>query len=167
MRYKLNLSPKLDVSAPPITGAAVGATLQPVQFVAWLPSTWPATPIAVDERFVFTLKRIFEDWYLRNCKCIADATKCNGDLQHRGHVVAISLMCALDAISGYGYSGKNGTHIRDFISNHFPPDYKQHAADIYGFYRSALCIAGTYLKLPFTPDASRFRAPGERFRSAC
>ncbi|HEY6388334.1 MAG TPA: hypothetical protein VIX91_21855 [Candidatus Acidoferrum sp.] len=47
MRYKLNLSPKLNVSSPPVTGAIVGASA-PAAFVAWQPSTWPAVPSAVD-----------------------------------------------------------------------------------------------------------------------
>jgi len=129
MKYKLNLSPKLDVSAPPITGAQVATPASP-QFIARQPSTWPATPAQVDERFIYALKRIVEESILGEIgNVIADVQKCNGDLQHRGHVVAISLMCALDAISTYGYRGKRGTHIRDFIADHFPVDYQPHAAD--------------------------------------
>ena len=103
MKYKLNLGPKLDVSAPPITGAQIRATPQPLPFVAWQPSTWPPTPPAVDAQFIFSLKRIFEESILSEiANVVSDATKCNGDLQHRGHVVAIALMCALDAIASYG-----------------------------------------------------------------
>jgi hypothetical protein len=139
MKYKLDLSPKLDLSAPPITGARIGAAPQPPIFFAWQPSTWPATPTAVDERFVFTLKRIFEESILGEiANVISDATKCNGDLQYRGHVVAISLMCALDAIASYGYRGEKGVHLRDFIASHFPADYQPYAAEIYGFYRCSL-----------------------------
>src|SRR5436309_7254487 len=98
MKYKLNLSPKLYVSSAPITGAQVGTAPQTL-FFAWQPSTWPAVPAIVDEKFIKTLKQIFEDSILGEiAHVISDAHKCNGDLQHRGHVVAISLMCALDAI---------------------------------------------------------------------
>ena len=101
MKYKLDFSPKVDVSAPSVSGALVGA--QPA-FVAWQPSTWPVAPASVNEDFICTLKRIFEESILGEISnVIDDALTANGDLQHRGHVVAISLMCALDAISSYGY----------------------------------------------------------------
>src|SRR5947209_7599016 len=84
MKYKLDFSPKVNVSSPPVTGAVVSASLQPV-FVAWQPSTWPAVPSAVDEKFIYTLKRIFEDSILGEISnVIADVRKSNGDLQHRG-----------------------------------------------------------------------------------
>ena len=161
MKYKLDLSSKLDLSASPITGAPIGIALQPVQFLAWQPSTWPVAPTTVDEGFVFTLKRIFEDSILGEiANVISDATKCNGDLQHRGHVVAISLMCALDAISAYGYRGKRGAHIRDFIANHFPVDYQQHAADIYGFYRCSLVHCWNLFEASIYPGHERISSTG-------
>lgn len=151
MKYKLNLSPKLDFSAPPITGAQVGVA-QPSKFVSWQPSTWSPVPVAVTEDFVLTLKQIFEESILGElANVISDATKCNGDLEHRGHVVAIALMCALDAISTYGYRGKRGTHIRDFIANHFPPDYQKHSADIYGFYRCSLVHSWNLFEASISP----------------
>jgi hypothetical protein len=55
---------------------------------------------------------------------IADA---GGDLQHRGHVVAIALLCALDASSSYGYGRKNGKQILPFVRTHFPGDNRPHA----------------------------------------
>lgn len=161
MKYKLNLSPKLDLSAPPITGAQIGAAPQPPQFVAWQPSTWPATPPAVDERFVFTLKRIFEESILGEiANVISDATKCNGDLQHRGHVVAISLMCALDAIASYGYRGEKGVYLRDFIAAHFPGDYQPYAADIYGFYRCSLVHSWNLFEASLYPGHERISNVG-------
>src|SRR6266851_10155796 len=132
MKYKLDFSPKVNVSSPPVTGAVVSASLQPV-FVAWQPSTWPAVPSAVDEKFIYTLKRIFEDSILGEISnVIADVRKSNGDLQHRGHVIAISLMCALDAIASYGYRGH---YFADLIRAHFPPEYHPHADQIYLVYR--------------------------------
>ena len=38
-------------SSPPVTGAVVSASLQPV-FVAWQPSTWPAVPSVMDEKVI-------------------------------------------------------------------------------------------------------------------
>jgi hypothetical protein len=59
MKYKLNFSPKVNVSAPPVTGAVVGPAAP--AFFAWQPSTWPVTPAAVDEPFIYVLKQIFEE----------------------------------------------------------------------------------------------------------
>jgi hypothetical protein len=160
MKYKLDLSAKLDVSAPSITGALVG-TPAPPQFIAWQPSTWPATPNAVDEEFIYGLKRIFEDSILGEiANVISDAQKLNGDVQHRGHVVAIALMCALDAISAYGYRGKRGRHIRDFVANHFPADYQQHAAEIYGFDRCSLVHSWNLFEASLYPDREPIRMDG-------
>ena len=90
MRYKLDLSPKLDVSAPSITGARWGRQRRSDS----LPGSrvpGPATPSVVDEKFIYGLKRIFEDSILGEiANVISDAQKCNDDLQHRGHVVAIA-----------------------------------------------------------------------------
>ena len=62
------------------------------------------------------LKRIFEVSMLMEINnVIEDATQRNGSLEHRGHVLAISLLCALDAISSYGYGRKNGRQIPPFI----------------------------------------------------
>ena len=49
--------------------------------------------------------------------------------------MAISLMCALDAISTYGY---RGTHMSKFIKIHFPDDYKLHCDSFYTLYRNSL-----------------------------
>jgi hypothetical protein len=108
MKYKLDFSHKLDASAPPVTGAQVGAQPRPA-FVAWQPSTWPVAPTQVDEDFIYGLKGIFEESILGEISnVIADVLNTNSNLEHRGHVIAIALMCALDAISSYGYGRKNG-----------------------------------------------------------
>src|SRR5258706_16454176 len=108
MKYKLDLSHKFDVSAPAATGAfiptPVSGYVNPTHapFYAWQPSTWPPPPASVDERFIKTLKSIFEESILGELNnVISDVQAKNKDkgLQHRGHVVAISLLCALDAIS--------------------------------------------------------------------
>jgi hypothetical protein len=44
-------------------------------------------------------------------------------------------MCALDAIASYGYKNH---HVRKFIRNHFPPEYKAVAYRIYPEYRVTL-----------------------------
>jgi len=75
---------------------------------------------------------------LRNV--IQDVLDANGSkplpLVHRGHVIAVAYMCALDAISAYGY--KDRKRVAKFIKNHFPEDYKRHADRIYPEYRISL-----------------------------
>jgi len=53
-----------------------------------------------------------------------DVQQRHPDLRHRGHVIAIALMCALDAIASYGYRKH---YVADFIRAHFYPDYHPHA----------------------------------------
>lgn len=121
MKYRLDFSPKFDVSAPAVTGASDVGMLRALPFIAWQPSTWPVPPASVNEQFRDTLHRIFEESILAEINnVIADAHAQNGDLQHRGHVVAIALLCALDAISSYGYGARCGKQIPDFVREHFP-----------------------------------------------
>lgn len=88
MRYKLDLSPKLDVSAPSASGvffATQANGIRSTPFYAWLPSTWPPTPPKIDEEFVEKLKAIFEESILAEIKnVIDDASKSNVGLEHRG-----------------------------------------------------------------------------------
>jgi hypothetical protein len=124
---------RYDVSAHSITGAIVGGA---PAFYAWQPSTWPAAPATWDPALIVTIRRIFEESMLNEIgNVIADA---GGDLQHRGHVVAIGLLCALDAISSYGYGRKNGKQIPPFIRAHFPGDYRPHAKRLLKLYRHAM-----------------------------
>jgi len=158
MRYKLDFSPKFNVLSPSITGAIVSASVRPV-FVAWQPSTWPATASAVDDNFVFILKGIFEESMLGEISnVIGDVHKVNGDLQHRGHVVAVALMCALDAIASYGYRKH---HVSDFIKAHFRPDYNPHADRIYELYRCSLVHSWNLFEASICPDNTKIKLDGK------
>lgn len=144
MKYQPAHPANPSVSVPSITGAQVSGVLaRPQCLVAWQPSTWPVAPNAVDGPFIETLRTIFSDSILTEIHNVIDDAKArNGDLQHRGHVVAIALMCALDAISAYGYRGTGpwdkGEHIKKFVANHFPQGYRQHADAICRMYRNCL-----------------------------
>jgi hypothetical protein len=156
MKYKLTFTSKVNVSAPPATGAIVAA-LTPA-FIPWQPSTWPAPPTVVDEKFIYTLKQIFEGSILGEINnVISDVTKSNGDLCNRGHVVAISLMCALDAIASYGYRNH---HISDFIKAQFPTDYHAHADEIYKLYRNSLIHSWNLFKASIYPDNTKIKTEG-------
>jgi hypothetical protein len=157
MKYALNFSPKLDVSSPPVTGAIIATAIPPL-FVAWQPSTWPTPPAAVDEKFVFTLKQIFEESILGEIENVmSDVRQVNRDLQHRGHVIAIALMCALTAISSYGYRGQ---HAAKFIRKHFRPDYHPHADQIYTLYRNSFMHSWNLFRASVYPDDSKIKLEG-------
>jgi len=157
MRYKLDFSPKFNVLSPSITGAIVSDSPHAV-FAAWQPSMWPATPTAVDDKFVFTLKCIFEESMLGEISnVIADIQKSNGDLQHRGHVVAVALVCALEAIASYGYRGH---HMMHFIKAHFRPDYHAHANRIYKIYRCSLVHSWNLFEASISPDNTKIKLDG-------
>lgn len=158
MRYKLDFSPKLDVSAPPVTGALMSAVPSPA-FIAWQPSTWPTPPAVVDEKFIYTLKRIFEESVLGEISnVIADVRKSTGDLQHRGHVIAIALMCATDAISSYGYGRKNGKQIPPFVRAHFPSEYHRYAEEIRNVYRNTLVHSWNLFEAAIYPDETGIKS---------
>lgn len=165
MKYGLDLSPKLDVSAPSASGASVfastpasGSAPAAAMFLAWQPSTWPKAPAAVDEQFILTLKTIFEEAILAEINnVIEDATHRTGSLEHRGHVVAIALMCALDAVASYGYRHK---HVKDFIANHFPHDYRAHADTIYELYRCTLVHSWNLFEATILPEREPITSTG-------
>jgi hypothetical protein len=136
VNYKLDLRPLSPLASPPVSGFSSLADV--VQFVPWQPSAWPDAPSNQHE-FAIVLKRIFEVSMLMEINnVIEDATARNGSLEHRGHVLAISLLCALDAISSYGYGKKNGKQIPPFIRAHFPDEYRPFANAILTLYRHAL-----------------------------
>src|ERR1700732_4450900 len=104
-----------SVSVPSVTGAIIPGSSG---FLAWQPSTWPPAPQTWNAGLIATVQKIFEESMLNEIEnVIADAGK---NLEHRGHVVAIALLCALDAISSYGYGAKSGKQIPDFVQAHFP-----------------------------------------------
>jgi hypothetical protein len=75
-------------------------------FVPWQPSTWPLPPDRWDAEFTPVLRRIFDETILDELQnVVSDARiRTEGGLAHRGHVIAIGLMCAIDAISSYAYA---------------------------------------------------------------
>ena len=47
-------------------------------------------------------------------------------------------MCALDAVSSYGYGARSGGQIPGFVRAHFPKDYRPYAEELLKLYRHAL-----------------------------
>lgn len=150
MMYKLDLTPVSPLASPPVTG--YGSVADLIQFFPWQPSSWPSAP-ADDAEFTRVLKRIFEVSMLGEINnVIEDALVRHDSLEHRGHVIAISLLCALDAISSYGYGGRSGNQIPGFIRAHFSGDYHPFAEDVLKLYRHALVHSWNLFEVALTPD---------------
>lgn len=104
-------------------------------FVAWQPSTWPEPPTSYDKEFGQVLKTIFEDSLIVEIKnVINDAPT----LEHRGHVVALAILCAIDAVAAYAYSGGVGLRYKKYIKSFFPDEYKPYSEKIYKLYRNSI-----------------------------
>lgn len=157
MIYKLDLTPLSPFAAPSASGS--GSLADVVQFVPWQPSKWPDAP-ADNQEFVGVLKRIFEVSMLVEINnVIADAVALSGSLQHRGHVVAISLLCALDTISSYGYGARSGKQIPDFFV-HFPNEYRPYAKAILKLYRHEMVHSWNLFKVAIRPGNESISSDG-------
>jgi hypothetical protein len=157
MRYQLDFTIKSGTFSPSVTGANVSATGQQV-FTAWQPSTWPSAPAGSPDQFAELLKGIFEESILGEVRnVIDDIRKSNGTLANRGHVVAIALMCALDAISSYGYRGKRSGK---FITDNFPAAYHPYADQIYELFRLSLIHSWNLFEASIYADDSPIRTDG-------
>jgi hypothetical protein len=101
------------------------------------PSSW-LEPKQCDDEFQAALRKIFEESILGEIdNVIQDAQRCTGGtLDHRGYVILLALMCALDAISSYGYGDRSGAQIPDFIHAHFSKGYHSLADKIWTLYRN-------------------------------
>lgn len=149
MICKLDLRPLPSWASPPASG--FGSLADIVQFVPWQPSAWLDAPFDRHE-FATILKRIFEVSMLMEIQnVIEDAAARNGGIEHRGHVLAVSLLCALDAISSYGYGAKSGKQIPPFIRAHFPDQYRRFAKAILKFYRHSLVHSWNLFEVAITP----------------
>jgi hypothetical protein len=116
------------------------------------PSTWPDFTNC-DTEFMAVLRRIFDESILGEIdNVIRDAQQCNGNLDNRGYVVALALMCALDAISSYGYGSRRGAQIPEFIRAHLPRPYHRIATVIRNAYRDMQVHAWHLFAVGITAD---------------
>jgi hypothetical protein len=127
-------------------------------FISWQPSTWPDVSNADAQDVIPVLRVIVRETVVDEiANVISDAITVNGDLQHRGHVVALALMCALDAVAAYGYRGGHGPQIVSFVGTHFPPQYRAYGQEIYELYRCALVHEWNLFKVAISPGEEPFR----------
>ncbi|MGD0281433.1 MAG: hypothetical protein ABSB95_03625 [Dissulfurispiraceae bacterium] len=117
-------------------------------FYAWQPSTWPAPPSSYNAAFGNTLRTIFYDSLLGEIdNVITDAPT----LEYRGHVVALSILCAVDAVSSYAFrnsqkdicesckrTDKVGPRYKRYIREFFPNEYQPFAAKLYSLFRNSI-----------------------------
>lgn len=143
------------MQVPSITGAMIVPAMSP-SFYAWLPSTWPAAPTAVDSTFIDTLAEIFGTAIIGEIRnVISDIQSSNGTLEQRGHIIGIALMCALDSISSYGYRGRK---VGKFVKAHFPAEYRPFADDLYNLYRLSLVHSWNLFAATLYPDQTPIRS---------
>lgn len=117
-------------------------------FLAWQPSTWPEAPERYDEEFPNILAIIFHDSLLIE---IENIIKDAPTLEHRGHVVALAILCAIDTLSSYafrdtgtekcsgcGRTDRVGPRYKNYIHDYFPRDYQEFSDKIYRLYRNSI-----------------------------
>ncbi len=110
----------------------------PNGFTPWQPTTWPEPPPVYVAEFSETLGRIIKETMLNEIdNVISDANQVNGGLTHRGHVVVLALLCAVDSIAAYAFQGRVRLRYQSFISTYFPLEYRLFAGDIYKLYRNS------------------------------
>lgn len=117
-------------------------------FHPWRPSTWPDPPSVYNDDFGVVLKKIFHESLLLEIEnVITDAPT----LEHRGHVVALSILCAIDTLSSYAFRAANsdrcsscgrtdkvGPRYKKYIQEFFPAEYNGFSDGIYHLYRNSI-----------------------------
>lgn len=139
----------------PNTNESIGA------FLAWQPSTWPGPPPAYSEEFRLVLEKIFRESLLSEIENVINDTP---TLEHRGHVVALSVLCAVDSLSSYafrdirevrctscGRTDRVGLRYQKYIGRFFPDEYKPFAEKIYKLYRNSIAHSWNLFEAGLSP----------------
>jgi hypothetical protein len=107
-------------------------------FLPWQPSTWPAVPALIDDDFISAFAEIpKQNIVVEINNVISDATIVNGDLQRRGHVVAIAMFSAVSTLSTYAYRGTDAQKYVRYVQTFFPGAYRPYADELYGLFRTS------------------------------
>lgn len=140
----------------------------------WQPSTWPDPPVTFDSDFCSNLERIINETILDEIQnVIMDAQASDEGLAHRGHVVALAMFCAIDALSSYAFKITKeacrtcnradgvGPRYKRFIAEFFPEEYKPYAEDIYKLYRNSMVHSWNLFKVGILPgDEQIYKTDG-------
>lgn len=136
-------------------------------FYAWQPSTWPVPPSSYNADFAKALKTIFHDSLLVEIEnVINDAPT----LEHRGHVVSLSILCAIDTISSYAFrdlrkdicktckrTDRVGPRYKKYIREFFPQEYQQFADKLYNLYRNSITHSWNLFEAAMLPGSEPIR----------
>ncbi len=139
--------------------------------IPWQPSTWPEPPKEFDSEFVEFIGVIFKETILGELENVVhDILKSHGGLEHRGHVVAIGLLCSIDAVSSYGYHDVSATKCPEcgrsdrvepryvgFIESHFPSEYRPYAKALYKLYRNSMIHSWNLFEVAIYPGDESIR----------
>jgi len=125
-----------------------GASAFDKGLIPWQPSTWPQVPSAYNQEFDTVLKEIFTESLILEIQNVIDDAP---SLEHRGHVVALSILCAIDTLSSYAFRDLNrnrcpacgrtdsvGPRYQKYIEQFFPREYGVFASRIYKLYRNSI-----------------------------
>ena len=148
----------------------------PAQFIPWQPSTWPNSPVAFDNNFAQALEEIIHETILNEIgNVISDAQQTTGSLEHRGHVVALAMLCAVDTISSYAFPRTRvhcrvcglgdgvGPRYQKFIVTFFPEDYQPFAKDLYDLHRNSMVHSWNLFKAGICPGNEKINKIGGVF----
>jgi hypothetical protein len=152
MKTRDDINPPTSAVAWSVSGAMVpirGSELKP-----WLPSTWPNVSQQSDSDFLTNLSGIFRHGMLDELNNVfRDVTHANGSLEHRGHVLGVSMFCCLDAVSAFtDTTVPHAERVARFVTNYFPREFYAFANDIGPLYRNSLIHSCFLFEVAFTPD---------------
>ena len=136
------------------TGSTGGMIPNPPAFTPWLPSTWPVVPSGDTAELWRILNEIVQETVIVEIgNVISDAQTVNGDVQRRGHVVALAIVCAIDALASYAFEGAGvGRRYKTYIQEFFPASYQARAAGLYKLYRNCLVHSWNLFEVSIYPD---------------
>lgn len=147
-------------------------------FVPWQPSSWPEAPKDWEGEFGSALKFIIDETMMKEIENVfQDVLNQNEDrpnpLAHRGHVLLVALLCAVDTLSSYAYRNLEkevcgecgrgdgvGPRYKRFIERHFPDSYKAYAEALYKVYRNTSVHSWHLFKVAIVPGHDDIREEG-------
>jgi len=161
MKYKI-----IDTYGTQLSGSPANSKKE---FTPWQPSSWPEAPEEFKSSFHEVIEKIFRVTIIDEIdNVISDAKKVNGSLEHRGHVIAIAQLCAIDVLSSYaffnelavkcqvcGISDSKINKYKKFIADFFPDEYKQYTEELYKLYRNTMIHSWNLFDVGIRPDNSR------------
>lgn len=137
-------------------------------FTPWQPSSWPKVPREYNDNFGKILKSIFiESLVLEIKNIISDMPKTKDgipNIEHRGHVLVLSILCAIDTLSSYAFYNTDiercsqcgrgdsiSIRYQKYIDNFFPKEYKLFSKKIYKLYRNPITHSWNLFKATMLP----------------